>query len=330
MNERGLLDLIISRIPELSPRDKISLCEHFNSEEDFVRVGTVAGVESIIERKLTSAWKLDDIRFKAEQDLKTVQIRGINWVSWTHTAYPPLLREIFDPPALLFYRGNLPDPEKPLVAVVGTRQPSPQATGQAYDLCHELGSYGIAVVSGLAMGIDAMAHRGNMEAGSPTFAVLGSGTDEIYPQSNRMLARRILETGGCLISEYPPGTPPYKSNFPARNRIISGMARGVVIVEAPKSSGALITARFAADQNRDLWVASCGATMSEDRHFDRTGSVKLAENGASVIHGAHDILRDWNLEVVKKCDSGISLDNDSSLNNCGRALAEKLARSINL
>ncbi|MDR1930697.1 MAG: DNA-processing protein DprA [Treponema sp.] len=204
--------------------------------------------------------------------------------------YPPLLGELYDPPRILYYRGVLPDPEKPAVAVVGTRHPSAAASREAFKLGRELAERGIAVISGLALGIDAMAHRGCLEGGGKTAAVLGSGLDQVYPVSNRMLARRILESGGALISEYPWGTKPRKWNFPQRNRIISGLARGTVIVEAPAASGALYTAQFALEQGRDLWVSSVGASSSLGE-----GTRKLAEEGCPLIRGAAEIAAEWGL-----------------------------------
>jgi DNA processing protein len=147
-----------------------------------------------------------------------------------------------------------------------------------------------------------MAHRGNLEGGAPTVAVLGSGLDRIYPVSNRPLARRILENNGVLLSEYPPGTGPFKWNFPARNRIIAALARGVVIVEAPVKSGALITARFALEQNRDLWVAFVGTVSPLGG-----GTAKLAEDGAPVIKGGRDILEEWGMNNGEKSDDVSSL-----------------------
>jgi DNA processing protein len=202
-----------------------------------------------------------------------------------------LLRESWDPPALLFFLGRLPDSEKPLAAVVGTRRPSGPAAAQAYQIGRDLALGGVPVVSGLALGIDAMAHRGNLEGGAPTIAVLGSGLDFVYPASNRSLARRILGNGGLLLSEYPPGTGPFKWNFPARNRIIAGLSRGVVIVEAPEKSGALITFRFALEQNRDVWIASAGAASPLGK-----GTARLAEDGARVIGSGRDILEEWGME----------------------------------
>jgi DNA processing protein len=291
MEERGFLDLMITRLTGLSAREKLLLCESLNSERDLI-MKTRVDIERTIGRRLPAWPDVDSIRFLAERDVQAAKLRGINWVSWHSPAYPPLLREIYDPPVLLFFRGKLPNPEAPLAAVVGTRKPSQQAAAQAFDIARDLGHNGVSVVSGLALGIDAMAHRGNIEGGAPTVAVMGSGLDEVYPSSNRMLARRVLETGGSLISEYPPGTAPRKWNFPARNRIISGLSRGVLVVEAPEKSGALITAHFALEHNRELWVASAGVGGGTGR----MGTAKLAEDGAEIIYCADDILRAWNME----------------------------------
>jgi DNA processing protein len=312
--DRGLLDLIIIRIPGLTILEQGILCRKFNSEEEIDKLGK-RDIEIILDRPTPRRqWTMDTIRAQAEQDARAANIRGIRWVSLVSPAYPPLLREIYDSPAVLFYRGNLPDPEKPLAAMVGTRHPSPAAAAQAFDLGCSLGRQNVPVVSGLALGIDAMAHRGNLEGGAPTIAVLGSGADEIYPVSNRALARRILENGGVILSEYPPGTSPRKWQFPARNRIISAMARGVLIVEAPARSGALITAQFALEQGRDLWVASSGTVgaakgMNGGAGFGGNargglsaygeGTRKLAADGAKIIYSASDILDEWGIQAPR-------------------------------
>jgi len=299
MAERGLLDLTVSCLPGLSCGEKILLCETLGDESDLL-LKSRSDIEALLGRKL-KAWNVDSARRAAEKYAEKARVRGIGTVSLQSPAYPPLLREIYDPPVLLFFRGKLPDPESPLVAVVGTRKPSPEARAQAFDIARGLGRGGISVVSGLAFGIDMTAHKGNIEGGAPTVAVLGSGVDEVYPSSNRDLARRILDTGGALISEYPPGTGPRKWTFPARNRIVSGLSRGVLIVEAPQKSGALITARLALEQGRDLWVASSGAEDTEKRpalrfaFYDKSGTTKLAEDGAPVIKTASDILDAWNV-----------------------------------
>jgi DNA processing protein len=301
MAERGLLDLTVSFLPGLSYREKTALCEALGDESDLLQK-SASDIEALAGSGLNArglnAHDIDSARRAAERAAEKARARGINMVSWRSPLYPPLLREIYDPPVLLFFRGKLPDPGNPLAAVVGTRKPSPASCAQAFDIARGLGRAGVSVVSGLAIGIDAFAHKGNMEGGAPTAAVLGSGADEVYPASNRNLALRILETGGCLISEYPPGVKPRKWTFPARNRIVSGLCRGVLIVEAPQKSGALITARFALEQNRDLWTASSGVSDTEKRFgfYDKRGTSKLAEDGAGVIHTASDILEAWNIK----------------------------------
>jgi DNA processing protein len=166
-------------------------------------------------------------------------------------------------------------------------------------LGREFGERGIAVISGLALGIDSLAQRGCLDAGGYTLAVLGSGPDQIYPASNRDLARRILQSGGALLSEYKPGTKPFKWNFPARNRIISGLARGTIVVEAPARSGALHTAQFALEQGRDLWVASSGVASPVGE-----GTRRLAEEGSVVVSCAGDILAEWGIVPVEKTGAG--------------------------
>jgi DNA processing protein len=265
------------------------LCLHCNEEADLRGLSKNA-IETLTGRSLSQPWDLDAVYAQAEQDAAVARMRGIGYVSYVSPQYPPLLREIYDPPAILFYRGRLPNPEVPIVGIVGTRRPSPAALTQAYAMAKALGYAGIPVVAGLALGIDEMAHRGNSDGGAPTIAVLGSGLDEVYPAGNRLLARRIVELGGVLLSEYPPGTTPQKWHFPARNRIISALARGTVIVEAPASSGALITACFALEQGRDLWVASSGIAAPNG-----VGTRKLANEGAKVISSAGAILKEWGI-----------------------------------
>ncbi|MDR2798346.1 MAG: DNA-processing protein DprA [Treponema sp.] len=293
MADRGLVDLIIGRIPRLTPAERVRVCIHCNQEADLLGLSKGA-MEALVGRSLDQQWDMDAVYAQAEQDAAAARMRGIGYVSYVSPQYPPLLREIYDPPAILFYRGQLPNPELPIVGIVGTRRPSAAALTQAYDMAKALAHAGIPVIAGLALGIDGMAHRGNSDGGAPTIAVLGSGLDEVYPAGNRLLARRIVEQGGVLLSEYPPGTTPRKWHFPARNRIISALARGTVIVEAPESSGALITARFALEQGRDLWVASAGLVSPQG-----AGTRKLAAEGAQVISSAAAILKEWGITPKK-------------------------------
>jgi DNA processing protein len=320
MDKVALLDLMICRIPGLRGGERIELIKKFDSEDDF-SLQSKGDIERVIGRALgDKRWTMDGIKLQAEKDAGAALKRGIRLASWREKAYPPLLREIFDPPAMLFYRGALPDPEKPLVAVVGTRKPSPAGATRAFALSRELGAEGISVVSGLALGIDSMAHRGNIEGRAATVAVLGSGVDEVYPSSNRDLARRILETGGLILSEYPPGTRPAKWHFPARNRIISALARGTVIVEAPEKSGALITADFALQQGRDLWVDRAGVASSQGG-----GIARLAEEGAGIISSAADILAEWAMKSKNRPDHSAQ-----TLTSAQTALAASMAEYLDI
>ncbi|MCL2229944.1 MAG: DNA-processing protein DprA [Treponema sp.] len=290
MTNRGLLDLIISLLPDLKNTDRIMLLMAFDTEEQLF-VQSKGDIEEILKRQLKEYWDISEYRDRADRIDNICKMRSIKWVSWADAEYPPLLREIYDPPCVLYYRGILPNPEKSLLGMVGTRKPSPAAAEQAYKIAGNIGRKGVSVISGLALGIDAMSHRGNLISGAPGYAVLGNGIDEIYPHSNKPLAKRILDSGGAVISEYAPGIPPCKWTFPARNRIISGLSRSVLIVEAPKKSGALITAGFALEQGKDLWVASSG--VHEDS-FNREGTIKLAYDGADIITSACDVIDRWN------------------------------------
>ncbi|GHU30528.1 DNA processing protein DprA [Spirochaetia bacterium] len=287
MAEHELLDLIIARIP-LKMQERIRLYKECDRIDDLVS-GTQNDLEALVGRTFpeTFEWNPAKWRSQAEQDLTTIRKRAIHVVSLRDTTYPPLLREMHDPPVLLFYRGTLPDPEHALVAMVGTRHPSPAGSHIALTMGQEFASAHISVVSGLALGIDALAHRGNLSG--QTVAVLGSGLDEMSPVSNRPLAHRILENSGCILSEYPPGTTPSRWRFPQRNRIITGISRGTVIVEAPQKSGALISARCAAEQNRDVFVASKNGKALG------VGAQKLVDDGAKVIESAGDVLEDWGI-----------------------------------
>ena len=307
MSDRSFLGLVISLLPGLKPVDRIKLLEVFDHEEDFI-VQFRSDIEGILKHGLKQFWDIDEICARAGQIDAICRKRSIEWVSWKDKDYPPLLREMYDPPSVIFYRGQLPNPAKPLIGMVGTRKPSPEASAQAFLIACGAGQAGVSVVSGLALGIDAMSHRGNLAGGAPGYAVLGSGADEIYPVTNRPLAKRILDSGGAIISEYPPATRPYKGNFPARNRIISALSRGVLIVEAPQKSGALHTAYFALDQGRDLWVASSGL-QQHGALYDKRGTVKLAVDGAEIIYAADDILDRWNIEIADNGDYKIPSGN---------------------
>jgi len=216
-------------------------------------------------------------------EIKTTNIKDKN--------YPKLLKEIKDAPEVLYYRGEIL-PEENCFAIVGTRRYSPYGKQVALEMAGDLTEAGLIIVSGLAPGIDTFAHTAAVERNKRTIAVLGTGLDEksIYPQSNLKLAQRILETGGCLISEYPPGTPGSQFSFPQRNRIISGLSLGVLVVEAKEKSGALITAEWARKQRRKVFAVPGPIHSSNSK-----GPHKLIKQGAKLVEHTNDILKELNL-----------------------------------
>ena len=204
--------------------------------------------------------------------------------------YPSLLREIPDPPAVLYVLGDLPDEKIPRLAIVGTRKATPSGCLIAKVLAKELSEAGFIIVSGLAMGIDTAGHEGVLASRGKTIAVLGNGLNGIYPRLNKNLAEQILELGGAIISEYPPNEPAFPSNFLARNRIVSGLCLGTIVVEAPERSGSLVTARLALEQNREVFVVPGPAN-----HPNYAGSHQLIREGARLVVSAKDILTDLNI-----------------------------------
>lgn len=207
--------------------------------------------------------------------------------------YPDNLRNAATPPAVLYYQGTLLPGDTMAVAVVGTRKPTRYGMDAARRLAGDLAQAGVTIVSGLALGIDAVAHDAALQAGGRTLAVLGSGVDVVYPSGHRLLAERIKDSG-ALLSEYPLGTKPDARNFPPRNRIISGLSRGVLVVEAGDRSGALITAQFALDQNRDTYAVPGAITWPMSR-----GTNRLIQNGeAKLVLSAQDIFDELNLPLA--------------------------------
>jgi DNA processing protein len=227
-----------------------------------------------------------------ERIWEQIEARGISVLILTDEAYPRRLRELEQPPPVLFMSGELKTEDEWAVAVVGTRRVTAYGRQVAEDIAGTLARNGVTVVSGLARGVDSIAHQAALDAGGRTVAILGSGLDRIYPPENRKLAEQITNTG-ALLSDYPPGTPPEASNFPPRNRLISGLSLAVVIVEAGQTSGALITAAFAADQGRDVFSVPGNITAPGSK-----GTNRLIRDGAQPLLHPEEILEALELTMV--------------------------------
>jgi DNA processing protein len=227
-----------------------------------------------------------------EQEVQRIAAAGVTALTWEAPDYPKLLSEVPAPPPVIYVGGRLEPSDVWAVAAVGTRRISSYGREVTRRLVTGLARQGITIVSGLARGVDGIAHRAALDAGGRTIAVLGSGVDHIYPPEHRDLAGEIIERG-ALISEYPLGTAPEAGNFPPRNRIISGLSLGVLITEAGERSGALITAGYAADQGRDVFAVP-GSVLAAGC----VGTNRLVQDGAKMVLEVEDILRELNLEMV--------------------------------
>ena len=274
--------------PGLTDRAKGSLLQHFSDPEDiffsdsaaFDHMGALSdeAKEALQDKNL----------IPAEEILEDCARNRIHLLTYRDAAYPTRLKNISDPPILLYYKGRLPDFDgSPVIGVVGTRKASAYGMTAAKRMGYQIGRCGGMVVSGMAYGIDGMAMSGALTAGQTVVGVLGCGVDIVYPLSNRGLFADV-EKYGCILSEFAPGTPPAKWNFPKRNRIISGLSCGVLVVEAPEKSGSLITARQAADQGRDVFVVPGNIDMPSF-----VGSNRLLRDGAIAVSSGWDILSEY-------------------------------------
>ncbi|MBI5841855.1 MAG: DNA-protecting protein DprA [Chloroflexi bacterium] len=241
----------------------------------------------VIERVIQAREKVN-----LDQLWEKIESQGIKILTWQDESYPPRLKEIDQPPPVLYIRGEyLPD-DLFAVAVVGTRRVTPYGRQVTEEIAAFLAANGMTVISGLARGVDAVAHSAALKAGGRTIGVLGSGVDKIYPPEHRALAEQMMERGG-IISDYAPGTPPDASNFPPRNRIISGLSLAVVVVEAGETSGALITAEFAAEQGREVFAVPGSILAPQSK-----GTNKLIQRGALPLLSANDLMQALDLTRV--------------------------------
>ena len=274
--------------PGLSDRGRAALLQRFQDPEDIFYADrkTLAEVEGLSGTGLEALG--DKSLDEAQSILKICRDKKLGILTFQDAAYPRRLRNISDPPAVLYYKGQIPDLEScPAIAVVGTRKASAYGLTTAKRMGYQIARCGGIVVSGMAYGIDGMATAGALTAGSPAVGVLGCGVDVVYPMSNRSLFRD-MEEYGWLVSEFPPGHPPSRWTFPKRNRIISGMCNGVLVIEAPEKSGSLITARQAAEQGRDVFAVPGNIDLPSFQ-----GSNQLLRDGAIMVSSGWEVVSEY-------------------------------------
>ena len=281
--------------PHISDRLKVELVRRFQDPEAiyFADTDSFAQVEGLSEEGKSAL--ADKNLANAETILRDCQRENLSILTYQDASYPARLKNISDPPLVFYYKGRLPDFDgSPVIGVVGTREASAYGMSAAKKLGYQIARCGGIVVSGMAYGIDGMATRGALTAGTPAVGILGCGADVVYPPSNRGLFEDMAQYG-CLLSEFVPGTPPIGRNFPKRNRIISGLSCGVLVVEAPEKSGALITAQAALDQGRDVFVVPGNIDVNTC-----VGSNRLLRDGAVAISSGWDILSEYQQEFPDK------------------------------
>jgi DNA processing protein len=294
MINNNLALLSLAQCPYLGPK-KIAFLEKI-----FPILGEVFNLEAekLIKRGLSLEWSNKFINwrqnFSLTRLLDLLEQEKISYISWHDNFYPDFLKEISSPPPIIFYQGDISLLNKPRrLAIVGSRKSTPYAERILQDFLPELAKYEIIIISGLALGVDSLAHRQTLINAGLTIAVLGSGLKQknIYPSCNRRLAQEIIANGGLIVSEFPPDYPAKKENFPRRNRLVSGLAQAVLIVEAAAKSGSLITAHLALEQNRDVLAIPGNIFLASS-----AGVNKLIKEGAVPILSATDILESLKIE----------------------------------
>lgn len=291
MDEALLFWVALTRIEGLGVRGAHQLIEHFGSPQAAYMASLTelesCGVPARVAQAIFAQAGMKD----AEKEVREATKADCRLIALDSEDYPPLLKQIPDAPLVLYVRGDAKILSKYAVAMVGTRRPSAYGSSVAHRLAHDLAQRQLVVVSGLARGIDSAGHRGALEAQGTTVAVLGSGIDVMYPRENTRLAEQIMKSG-AVISEFPLGTGPTPENFPIRNRIISGLSLGVVVVEAAEYSGSLITARLAVDQNREVFAVPGNITSAQS-----FGPNHLIKQGAKLVDQWMDVIEEFPAEI---------------------------------
>jgi len=300
----------LSRVNGLGVRRQQALLEEFGSAEAVFSAGEreLGRCRAVTEENVRAVLRARETD-PPEQMQAELDSKGIKFISKYSFEYPPLLRDVPDAPLGLYVRGSLPPFDMPYIGVIGSRRCTQYGSTVAYKFSKDLAARGVVIVSGMARGIDAMAHKGALAGGGLTAAVLGCGADICYPPENRELMESIIEHG-CVVSEYPPGTAAYAANFPVRNRIISGMSRGIIVVEAAHKSGTSITVGQALEQGRDVFAVPGNITsrFSEGTNY-------MIKTGAIPCCDYTDVLNELNIETINDGESAAAKKAENNFAN---------------
>lgn len=297
--------LALNKITQLGPRSILKLQQRWPNLEELFKLSNKELQEAGLSATLAQSIACLDLRV-IEEDLRwETKAPDHHLLSWDHPQYPALLKEIVDPPVILYAQGQLSAFDHPPLAIVGSRNPSITGSNNARQFAKDLAASGVSIISGLALGIDAQAHQGCLDASGYTIAVLGTGIDCIYPRRHTQLAVKIAEQG-LLLSEFPLKSPPVARHFPRRNRIISGLSLCILVVEAAIKSGSLITARMAIEQNRDVLAipGSIHNPLAQGCHY-------LLQQGAKLVSSVNDVLEELGIERYEplvKNQKNLSMD----------------------
>jgi DNA processing protein len=295
---QGTYWLALALTPGLGPTRIKKLIEHYGTADRVFQASLTeleaTGMRAVSAQSIATGKSLE----LAQQECEKAAEAGARIISLSDPEIPSRLKEIYDPPVVLFVKGCVEVLAQPGIAMVGTRHPTPYGSGMAERLSTDLAARGLVIISGLARGIDTASHRGAIAAKGKTVAVLGTGIDVMYPKENTRLTEQIVALGGALISEFPVGTPPTPQNFPIRNRIISGMSAGVLVVEAAEYSGTRITSRCALEQNRDVYAVPGNVTNKNS-----WGPNTLIKQGAKLVATWEDVWEELPTDIQNTLSS---------------------------
>ena len=291
-NDRYIHWLGLALTPNLGARSMGKLLRQFGGPEQVFAASLTELEAARLAAPVAQAIHAREALKAAEKELAAARQLGVQLVHWDEPAYPPLLREIYDPPTLLYVRGKVELLAQHMIGMVGTRRPTPYGNQMAERLAHDLAERGLVIASGLARGIDSSSHKGALAAArGATVGVLGTGVDVVYPKENRKLFAQ-MEERGAIISEFPIGTQPFPQNFPIRNRIVAGMSLGVIVVEGAQYSGSLISARLAMEFNREVYGVPGNVTQPPS-----FAPNQLIKQGAKLVTGWEDVVEELPTEI---------------------------------